>query len=108
VSLTGLNAATTYHYRVRSKDASNNLAIGVDKTFSTPAASAFSAQLGDRHSIRTGGVWETPYNGVNWPIATQYAGDGTGVLWFDPLAGTSTFRVQVWYANGSTVEVNAN
>lgn len=56
----------------------------------------------------TGGVWETPYNGLNWPIATQYAGDGTGILWFDPLAGTSTFRVQVWYADGSTVEVNAN
>jgi hypothetical protein len=55
-----------------------------------------------------GCVWETPYNGLNWPIATQYAGDGTGILWFDPLAGTSTFRVQVWYADGSTLEVSAN
>ncbi len=37
VSLSGLTANTTYHYRVRSKDASNNEAISSDATFTTSA-----------------------------------------------------------------------
>ncbi len=35
VSLSGLNPATTYHYRVKSKDASSNLAISEDHTLTT-------------------------------------------------------------------------
>jgi len=34
-NLTGLSASTTYHYRVKSKDAASNLATGVDNTFIT-------------------------------------------------------------------------
>jgi hypothetical protein len=33
--LSGLTAATTYHYRVRSKDSSGNLAVSGDFTFTT-------------------------------------------------------------------------
>jgi phosphodiesterase/alkaline phosphatase D-like protein len=35
VSLTGLTAGTTYHYRVKSKDASENEAVSGDYTFTT-------------------------------------------------------------------------
>jgi hypothetical protein len=35
--LSGLAVASTYHYRVRSKDSAGNLAISGDFTFSTPA-----------------------------------------------------------------------
>ncbi|PJC22075.1 hypothetical protein CO059_02920 [candidate division WWE3 bacterium CG_4_9_14_0_2_um_filter_48_10] len=35
VGLSGLTADTTYHYRVKSKDANNNLATSGDKTFTT-------------------------------------------------------------------------
>ena len=35
-NLTGLASNTRYHYRVKSKDALQNLATGVDKTFMTP------------------------------------------------------------------------
>lgn len=38
-SLSGLSAATLYHYRVRSRDAAQNLAMSADFTFTTPAAS---------------------------------------------------------------------
>ena len=34
-SLAGPTANTTYYYRVRSKDSANNLAVGIDGTFST-------------------------------------------------------------------------
>ncbi len=37
VSLTGLAANTTYHYRVKSKDPAGNLAVSDDFTFSTSA-----------------------------------------------------------------------
>src|SRR5438876_147371 len=36
-ALTGLSAGTLYHYRVRSHDASGNLAVSADSTFSTIA-----------------------------------------------------------------------
>lgn len=35
IGLTGLSASTTYHYRVKSKDAANNLATSSDSTFQT-------------------------------------------------------------------------
>lgn len=35
VSLSGLNATTTYHFRVQSKDASNNVATSADTSFTT-------------------------------------------------------------------------
>ncbi|MBY0328737.1 peptidoglycan-binding protein [Patescibacteria group bacterium] len=38
VSLTGLTANTTYHYRVISKDVSNNSATSTDRTFTTASA----------------------------------------------------------------------
>jgi len=40
VTLSGLTAATTYHYRVKSRDAAGNLAASADFTFLTASASA--------------------------------------------------------------------
>jgi hypothetical protein len=37
VSVTGLTSSTTYHYRVKSKDAAGNLATSPDATFTTQA-----------------------------------------------------------------------
>jgi hypothetical protein len=39
VELPGLEAGKTYHYRVTSKDASNNQAVSADDTFTVPAHS---------------------------------------------------------------------
>ncbi|HYR88232.1 MAG TPA: LamG-like jellyroll fold domain-containing protein, partial [Terriglobia bacterium] len=36
VSVSGLSPGTTYHFRVRSRDAANNLATSSDLTFTTP------------------------------------------------------------------------
>jgi hypothetical protein len=40
MTLTGLTSGTTYHYRVKSKDASENEAISGDETFATSATAA--------------------------------------------------------------------
>jgi hypothetical protein len=42
VALSGLSASTTYHYRVKSADASNNQATSGDFTFTTSAATSGS------------------------------------------------------------------
>lgn len=39
VVVSGLTAGTLYHYHIKSKDASNNLIIGTDRTFTTSAPS---------------------------------------------------------------------
>jgi hypothetical protein len=54
----------------------------------------------------SGGVWESPYNFQNWVIATQYAPDGTGSLWFEPFGAIASFHVQVWYLDGTTAEAD--
>jgi hypothetical protein len=42
VDLSGLARSTTYHYRVKSRDAAGNLAVSGDFTFTTPSASPLS------------------------------------------------------------------
>lgn len=54
----------------------------------------------------TGGIWETPFNGQNWIIASQYDGQGNGHYWFEPFS-SNDFRVQVWYPDGSTAVADA-
>ncbi|MDZ7310208.1 MAG: FG-GAP-like repeat-containing protein, partial [candidate division KSB1 bacterium] len=51
VSLSGLQASTTYHYRVKSKDAAGNLAVGDDFTFSTLAMSPFQIVLYEIYEV---------------------------------------------------------
>ncbi len=43
VKLSGLTAATTYHFRVKSKDAGGNLASSGDQTFATPTTADTTA-----------------------------------------------------------------
>lgn len=60
VTLTGLSPSTTYHYRVRSRDAAGNLAVSANNTFRTTAKgnTAPSVTLGK------------PNGGENWPVGS--------------------------------------
>jgi hypothetical protein len=53
-----------------------------------------------------GGVWQTPFNGVNWIIFAQYGTGGAGDLWFEPW-NVPGFHVKVWYSDSTTDEVDA-
>src|SRR2546421_218306 len=55
----------------------------------------------------TGGIWETPFNGANWIVATQYDGKGNGDLWFEPFA-SNKFHVKVRYTDSTTDEADAS
>jgi subtilisin family serine protease len=59
-----------------------------------------------RISSTVGGVWESPFNGLNWLILPQYDGAGNADLWFEPWS-TPSFHVKVWYADASTDEIDA-
>ncbi len=76
VSLSGLAASTLYHYRVKSKDASNNLATSGDFTFTTPPASGFTP-------IRVNAGSTTAYTdsqGRVWAADSGYTGGWTEML----------------------------
>lgn len=76
VALTGLNANTTYHYRVRSKDAAGNLALGSNFTFQTNPMSGGTVTRtilsdplnGSTLGTRTGGLFE---NTGGWRVTSQ-------------------------------------
>jgi subtilisin family serine protease len=53
------------------------------------------------------GVWESPFNGVNWLIFSQYDGGGNANLWFEPWS-VPGFHVMVWYSDGTTDEADAS
>ena len=87
-SLTGLSAGTIYHYRVRSRDAAANEAVGSDFTFTTspPSADTVNYALGRTAAVSGtySGYTVTPIaDGVILPrntTATTWASDdGTTV-----------------------------
>ncbi|MFQ5709246.1 MAG: FG-GAP-like repeat-containing protein, partial [bacterium] len=61
VTLTGLSASTTYHYRVLSADGNGNLAASGDFTFTTTVAASYVQRVNAGGSAYTGGdgrVWD--------------------------------------------------
>lgn len=68
----GLDAASTYHYRVKSRDAAGNLATSTDQTFTTPAPPDTLAP-----SVPTGlAATATSFTSVNlaWTASTDNVG----------------------------------
>jgi ATP phosphoribosyltransferase len=59
-----------------------------------------------RITSTSGGIWESPFNGTNWIVATQYAANGAGDLWFDPFSANTSFHVKVWYSDGAVDETD--
>ncbi|MBN1569650.1 MAG: fibronectin type III domain-containing protein, partial [Acidobacteria bacterium] len=53
-SLSGLTPGTTYHYRVKSKDAAGNPATSIDYTFSTISVTGINAGLAAAYSFDEG------------------------------------------------------
>jgi outer membrane lipoprotein-sorting protein len=97
ISLSGLTAGTTYHYRVISRDASANEAASGDHTFTTtsagepiiafgPASFSFSATEGGANpSNQTLNIWNSGSGILNWSVS-----DNADWLTLNPTNGTST------------------
>lgn len=64
VTLSGLSVNTTYHYRVRSKDAAGNLAVSGDYTFTTAATSVRAPlRLVKKNYAYPGEGWDNAIDG---------------------------------------------
>ena len=85
VSVTGLTAATVYHYRVKSHDAAGNLATGNDLSFTTaavpdttaPTLSAVAASAGVQTATVTWTTDEPADTQVEYGTTTAYGATST-------------------------------
>jgi hypothetical protein len=88
VSLSGLSAGTTYHFRVKSRDAAGNLATSGDYTFATAAASgtySTDADLDNAYGSVNVAAWaDLNDNGDAGEIAARKAwARGVAKRWMD-------------------------
>ena len=60
-----------------------------------------------RVSSTPGGVWEYPFNNSNWNIRVQTGSSSAADIWFEPW-NTGGFHVKVWFADGTSDEVDAH
>jgi lysophospholipase L1-like esterase len=84
VTLSGLQANTTYHYRVRSQDAAGNLAASGDYTFTTPPPSStlfaddFNAGSLDANKWQKGTIASNQASVVNNALELRSSGAVSG------------------------------
>lgn len=90
VNLPGLAAGTTYHYRVKSKDASDNEAISGDNSFLTPAPSDATAPV------------------VSSVAYTAITTSGATITWTTNEAATSQVQYGSTTAYGSITTLDTN
>jgi len=133
--LAGLSANTLYHYRVKSKDASTNLAVSGDFTFTTTTGSSggnlalAATASASSEDVNHGQTAAKAIDGVvdGWPgdHTKEWASDGEGsgawlqlnfpsavtinkVIMYDrPGLGTEVLAAQLTFSSGSPVSVGA-
>ena len=96
VTLTGLASNTTYHYRVKSEDAANNLAISDDYTFTTlPGGEVVTITGGTDNRLREASP-DTVLNGSMFIDVGRLidVGNYRGVIWFDLSQFNSTDQIE--------------
>ena len=132
-SLSGLSANTLYHYRVKSKDASGNLAVSGDFTFTTTTGSSggnlalAATASASSEDVNNGQTAAKAIDGVvdGWPgdYTKEWASDGEGsgawlqlnfssavtvdrvVMHDRPGSGTQVLVAQLTFSSGSAVNV---
>jgi hypothetical protein len=88
-NLTGLTAGTTYHYQVKSKDASGNLGASLDSTFTTQAPDTTPPTI----------------TGVNYSNVTS---SGATIAWTTDEASDTQIEYGLTASYGSSTTLNAS
>src|SRR5690606_16711006 len=102
VGLTGLQPSTTYHFRVRSRDAAGNPTTSPDGTFTTTAPGACPCSIWPGTatpavaSVGDTNAWEL---GVKF--RSDVSGWVTGVRFYKGAANTGTHIGSLWSASGA-------
>ncbi len=87
-TLTGLSAGTTYHYRVKSRDAAGNLAPSGDFTFTTQAETDITAPI------------------IQWVSSSGITSTGATILWTTNEASDSQVEYGTTVTYGSSTSLN--
>ncbi len=92
VALTGLNASTLYHYRVKSRDAAGNLATSADYSLTTASAADTTAPTGTPTVPTDAGTYSTSTSIVfNWTIGTSADAQSGITGYYLQVANSSAF-----------------
>src|SRR3989338_4590446 len=97
-TITGLTASTLYHYRVKSRDISNNLAISGDFTFTTTAISTGTVSV--LPTVETGGAHHSGDNADDSLIWLHPSDTSQSVVIGDDKGG----GIMVWDLNGAEIQ----
>jgi len=111
VQVTGLTAAQTYHYRVRSKDAANNERISGDYTFTTTGGGVADIIIDNPAATFTGG-WtigtsSTDKYGADYQFAATATSETATAVFRPTIATAGNYDVYVWYPQGSNRSIAA-
>ncbi|HVE14759.1 MAG TPA: fibronectin type III domain-containing protein, partial [Elusimicrobiota bacterium] len=105
-SLSGLQASTLYHYRVKSKDAAGNLATSPDFTFTTLAPPVAAG------CVSSAGTWQNlPFTSMAGSFEAQFDAtpgaanmDGVAGLSNGPASGYPSLAAIVRFNNTGTID----
>ena len=109
VNIAGLSAATTYHFRVKSKNINNLTATSGDFTFVT--TSGVSDITIDNTGATVVGTWSTGTSATDkFGSDYRYKGGGTGASYLQYTPNITTagdYNVYAWYSAGANRTVAA-
>jgi hypothetical protein len=102
VSITGLAASTTYHYKVQSKDASGSTVSSSDQTFTTTAAATCPCSIWSTTSKPvTAAANDSSAVEVGVKFRADRAGQVTGIRFYKGTANTGTHVGTLWTSTGT-------
>ncbi|MGI8906633.1 MAG: family 10 glycosylhydrolase [Candidatus Sumerlaeaceae bacterium] len=111
IGLSGLSASTTYNYRVKSKDASNNTGTSGNFTFTTLASGVVADIIIDTPAAVATGSWTLATSAVDkYGADYKYKGQGTGAayLTYTPnILTAGDYDVYEWHSVGTNRTVGA-
>jgi hypothetical protein len=110
VTISGLSPNTTYHYRVKSKNTSNQQGVSTDYVFTTLLVPVPDI-LVDDENVSYSGSWSpgasAGYSGTEYRFAST-AVSTTLTATFRPTINTSgNYDIYIWYIAGSNRATNA-
>ncbi|MDQ6631866.1 MAG: hypothetical protein M3Y82_08915, partial [Verrucomicrobiota bacterium] len=105
INLSGLTASTSYHYHVKSKNASGQLSTSGDFTFTTLASGQVADIIIDNLAATIVGSWSTGTSSVDkYATDYRYKSGGTGAAYvrFIPnILTAGDYNVYEWHPQGS-------
>jgi hypothetical protein len=101
-SISGLTANTTYHYKVQSKDASNNVVSSTDQTFTTAAPASCPCTIWPNSATpATASTGDTSAYELGIRFQSDLSGYISGIRFYKGVNNTGTHVGNLWSSSGA-------